>query len=83
MHLSFESVIHKALADRRCALAKEAWAPAPIKLRGLATVWAPDPLSEAGQDFSSDLYLYSSVRHLSYLSSGIDSFNSNGKIGDV
>lgn len=38
-----------------CAFAKEAWAPAPIKLRGLATVWAPDPLSEAGQDFTSDI----------------------------
>ena len=52
MHLSFESVKG---SDRRCALAKEAWAPAPIKLRGLATVWAPDPLSEAGQDFTSDI----------------------------
>lgn len=78
MHLSFESVKG---SDRRCALAKEAWAPAPIKRRGLAKVWAPDPLSEAGQDFSSDLYIR--VRHLSDLSSGIDSFNSNGKIGDV
>jgi hypothetical protein len=52
VHLSFESVKG---SDRRCALAKEAGAPAPIKLRGLATVWAPDPLSEAGQDFTSDI----------------------------
>ncbi|WVZ26902.1 hypothetical protein V8G54_000071 (mitochondrion) [Vigna mungo] len=45
-------------SDRRCALAKEAWAHPPIKLKGLSKVWAPDPLSEAGKDFSSDIVVF-------------------------